>query len=241
MSIDISDLSSTVIPKSDQLNADQLITGEMDITVTKVTGGTADQPVIVHYEGDAGRPFKPCKTMRRVLILAWGKDGREWPGRSMRLYHAPEVKFGGSAVGGIRISHMTHIPRDFSVSLSETKGKKVPHTVKVLKTVERDDGMRHILAATTQAELQKAFNAAHRGAEGNPELQARLKKAAGERKAALEKPAGADGKTADQFKADIDAAPDRETAALLLDAALSTLPPEQHDELQQAFDMAWTA
>jgi hypothetical protein len=127
---DVSDLRSTIIPKSDQLNAEQLLTGPMTITVTDVRVGAGDeQPVIVHYENDGGRPFKPCKTMRKLLVFAWGEDGRTWAGKSMTLYCDPKVKFGGEEVGGIRISHMSHIDRRLQISLTATKGKKALYVV----------------------------------------------------------------------------------------------------------------
>ena len=127
---DVTDLRSTIIPKSDQLNADQLVGGPMTIKVTDVrTGSTDEQPIIVHYEGDAGRPFKPCKTMRRVLIYAWGADGREWVGRSMTVYNDPRVRFGGDEVGGIRISAMSDIERNIEIRLSASKGKKALHSI----------------------------------------------------------------------------------------------------------------
>jgi hypothetical protein len=128
--MDVSDLSFSIVPKSDQLNADQLVAGPLDITVTEVRiSSAAEQPVIVHFEGDGGRPYKPCKTMRKVLILAWGPDGTRWRGKSMTLYHDPGVLFGGQAVGGIRISHLSDIPADIRVSLAATKGKKALHTI----------------------------------------------------------------------------------------------------------------
>lgn len=130
---DVSDLRSTIIPKSDQLNAEQLMAGDMTITVTDVRIGSDDQPVVIHYTGDDGRPFKPCKTCRKVLIFAWGEDGRKWVGKSMTLFNDPNVKFGGMSVGGIRISHLSDIQRELTVSLTATKGKKTPHTIKVLK------------------------------------------------------------------------------------------------------------
>ena len=132
---DITDLRSTIVPKSDQLNAEQLLSGPMTITVTDVrTGSGEDQPVSIHYENDNGRPFKPCKTMRKVLILAWGHDARRWIGQSMVLFNDASVKFGGMDVGGIRISHLTGIPKDIHVSLTATKGKKAPHAIKRLDT-----------------------------------------------------------------------------------------------------------
>lgn len=133
---DVSDLRYTIVPKSDQLNAEQLMAGDMTITVTDVRIGSDDQPVVIHYEGEDGRPFKPCKTCRKVLIFAWGEDGRKWVGKSMTLFNDPSVKFGGMSVGGIRISHLSDIQRELVVSLTATKGKKTPHTIKVLKAVK---------------------------------------------------------------------------------------------------------
>lgn len=126
----MTDLSSTVIPKSDQLNADELMPGPMTITVSKVTvSKDPNQPVILHYEGDGGHPFKPCKSMRRVLINAWGSDGNQYIGKSMRLYRDPAVKFGAMTTGGVRISHMSGINKKIELALTETRGKKALFTV----------------------------------------------------------------------------------------------------------------
>lgn len=127
---DIKNLSDTIIPKSDQLNAEQLMGGPITITVTSVRRGESDQPVVIGYEGDSGRPYKPCKTMRKVLIFAWGEDGGKWVGRQMQLFCDHSVMFGGVKVGGIRISHMSDIDRDISVALTATKGKKAQVTIK---------------------------------------------------------------------------------------------------------------
>lgn len=126
MQSDISNLRNTIIPKSDQLNADQLLGAEMPITVTGVSlASSPDQPVIIHYDGENGRPFKPCKTVRKILIALWGEDGNAWVGRSMLLYCDEKVKWAGEAVGGIRIKAMSHIDCDKDISLTETRGKKV--------------------------------------------------------------------------------------------------------------------
>jgi len=137
MSNDVSNLNDTIIPKSDQLNADQLIGGPITITVTSVRRGSGDdQPVVVHYEGEAGRPFKPCLTMRKVLIFAWGEDGSAWAGRMLTLYNKRDVKWGGVEVGGIRISHMSHVPGDVKLSLAATRGKKEPIIIKRLDATD---------------------------------------------------------------------------------------------------------
>lgn len=129
----VTNLRATIIPKSDQLNADQLLGGSMTVKVTEVSvSESPDQPVIVHYEGENGRPFKPCKSMRKVLIFAWGDDGTKWVGRSMTLFNDPEVKWAGVKVGGIRISHMSDIEADLQLQLTATRGKKEPFIIKRL-------------------------------------------------------------------------------------------------------------
>ncbi len=136
---DVSSLKDTIIAKSSQMNADDLLSGPKTVTVTAVRRSSSpDQPVDVHYEGDDGKPYKPCKSMRKVLIFAWGENGADWIGRSMTLFNDPEVKFGGIKVGGIRISHLSHIERDIAISLTATKGKKAPITIKKLASAKRE-------------------------------------------------------------------------------------------------------
>jgi hypothetical protein len=160
LSIDISDLRPTIVPKSDQLNSEQLLAGPITIAVTEVRVGSSDeQPIIIHYEGENGRPFKPCKTMRKVLILGWGPDGREWVGKSMTLYNDPLVKFGGTEVGGIRISHMSDIERGIKVSLTATKGKKALHVIDRLE-VSNIPELADVLQMIPTVKGLKGFNAA---------------------------------------------------------------------------------
>jgi hypothetical protein len=89
------DMSRFIEAKSDQLNADDLIGTSKTITITRVTGNDGDQPVSIFYEGDNGKPFKPCKTIRRVLMGVWGKYANEYVGKSMTLYRDDKVTFGG--------------------------------------------------------------------------------------------------------------------------------------------------
>ena len=118
------DMSRFTEAKSDQLNADDLIGVTKTITVTKVTGSDGDQPISIHYEGDNGKPFKPCKTIRRVLLAVWGRYASDYVGRSMTLYRDDKVTFGGLEVGGIRISHMSHLEKETIVVVAKSKGKK---------------------------------------------------------------------------------------------------------------------
>lgn len=129
----MSDMTAIIQPKSDQLNADDLLSGPRTIKITKVdVNPGVEQPCTVHYEGENGRPFKPCKSMARVMVLVWGPDSKQYAGKSMTLYHDPEVKWGGMKVGGIRISHMSDMKSNAPLMLTVTRGKKAPYSVKPL-------------------------------------------------------------------------------------------------------------
>lgn len=125
-------LNSTIIPKSDQLNADDLISGPRTIKITNVLPGSAEQPVCITYEGDNGRPYKPSKSMRRVLVTLWGSEGAAYVGRRITLYRDPTVKFGGDLVGGVKISHASDIAEAASLMLTETRGRRKPFRVEPL-------------------------------------------------------------------------------------------------------------
>lgn len=145
----MTDLSLTIAPKSDQLNSDDLIAGPRTIKVTRVAGrDNAEQPIAISFEGDNGKPYMPCKSMRRVLVQVWGKDGTKYPGRAMTIYRDPEVSFGGMKVGGIRISHMSDIQRDVTMALTATRANKKPFTVKPL--ADQPAGKSDALDAATR-------------------------------------------------------------------------------------------
>lgn len=164
------DLSETVAPRSDQQNYDDYLAGPKTVTVTEVRRGTPEQPVEIHLAEFPGRPWKPCKSMRRVLVAAWGPDASTYAGRRMTLYGDPSVKFGGSAVGGIRVSHLSHIDCKLTLSLTSTRGKRAPYHVEPLIEAapitpdDAEDFARDIAEATTVEQLDaiaadlKAFN-----------------------------------------------------------------------------------
>ena len=64
----MTDVGMTIAPKSDQLNADDLINGPMTITITAVKArpGSSEQPIQISFDGDGGKPYLPCKSMRRA-------------------------------------------------------------------------------------------------------------------------------------------------------------------------------
>jgi hypothetical protein len=129
----VTDLSLAIAPKSDQLNTDDLIGGPRTIVVTRVTVSPGEQPVAIYFSGDGGKPYKPCKSMCRVLVIQWGADGDLYVGRSMTLYRDPTVTWGGMAVGGIRISHLSDISADAKMALTESRKARGIYTVRRLE------------------------------------------------------------------------------------------------------------
>ena len=132
------DISETLAPNSDQLDAIELVSGPRTFTIEKVSKGNAEQPVNVHLVGFP-RPWRPGKSMRRVLAACWGSDASVWVGRRVTLYCDETVQFGGKAVGGTRISHLSHIDKPKSVPLLVTRGKSAMFTVEPLPEPSRID------------------------------------------------------------------------------------------------------
>jgi hypothetical protein len=126
------DLSRTIMAKSDQLNADDLVGGPITIKIESIKAieGDTQQPIAIHYGDPDGKVWKPCKSMRRVLVAVWGADGAAFVGRRLTLYRDPSVMWGGVEVGGLRVSHMSNLETAMTVVLSASKTKKKP--VKIL-------------------------------------------------------------------------------------------------------------
>lgn len=127
------DISDTLAPTSDQLDAVDLLSGPRTFTIERVSKGNAEQPVQIHL-AEFPRPWRPGKSMRRVLVAAWGPDASAYTGRQVTLYCDPKVKFGGELVGGTRISHMSDLPggKPLSVPLLVGRGKSAMFTVEAI-------------------------------------------------------------------------------------------------------------
>lgn len=125
------DIADTILAKSDQINAVDLA---VPVTVTiegvDVVGG--DQPVNIHLREFPGKAYRPSKSMRRVLVKLWGPRSADYAGRRLTIYNDPSVTWAGKAVGGIRISHASHIDKPVTMSLALAKGKLAPFTVQPL-------------------------------------------------------------------------------------------------------------
>jgi hypothetical protein len=169
------DLTEAIAPKSDQLNADDLITGPRTFTIERVTAGTVEQPVDVFLAEFPGRAYRPSKSMRRVMVAAWGKEASEYTGHRLTLYRDPDVKFGADKVGGIKISHLSNIDKRLTIALTVTRGKRAPFTVEPLAS---EPTAEQVAACTDPAQLRDWWKVA--GAERREQIKARSNALAGD-------------------------------------------------------------
>lgn len=151
------DISETVQANSLQINADDLA-APMTVTITSVEKGTSEQPVFIHLAEFPGRTFRPAKTVRRLLVAAWGPQASNYIGRKLTLFNDHTVKWAGQQIGGVRISHMSHIDAPLRIQLSVSRGRRAPFTVEPLPdapaTGERiANAVKAIHATTTADEL----------------------------------------------------------------------------------------
>lgn len=126
------DMSESIVPKSDQINAEHLLAAPATVTITEVRKGSSEQPVNVLLAEFPGLPFRPSKTVRRIMVAAWGPDASTYVGKRMTLFNDPSVRWAGQAVGGIRVSHMSGIKTPLTLALTVTKGKRETTTVQPL-------------------------------------------------------------------------------------------------------------
>ena len=119
------DISETLIPNSDQLDAaDLAASGPRIFTIERVVVKSgAEQPVDVHLK-EFPRPWRPGRNMRRVLAHVLGKDSSKWVGHKIELYYDGEVIFGKEKVGGSRISRMTGIDAPIKAPIIVGRGKR---------------------------------------------------------------------------------------------------------------------
>lgn len=134
------EMSAVTAANSDQINADDLVSGPITITILAVKINLSEQQKVSVSFAGSERVWRPCKTCSRVMVAAWGAEKSAYAGKSLTLYRDPKVLWSGAQVGGIRISHMSHIDRDFTIALAESRQKRVMTTVKMLKSADATIG-----------------------------------------------------------------------------------------------------
>lgn len=118
--------------KTDQLNFEDFLGGvTRTVTIAGVKESKTESQYDVAIEGD-GRVWRPPATVLKLLVQAWGDEAANWIGKRATLYGDPDVTMMGEVVGGIRVSHLSHISKPIKARLTVTKGKKQLFTVQPL-------------------------------------------------------------------------------------------------------------
>lgn len=131
------DITDALAPTSDQLDAIELVnprtfTIDSGSSLGKREGKTVAEIRLVGFD----RVWRPSKGMLDVLAGCWGTDAKQWVGRRVTLFNDPEVMFGPNKVGGIRISHLSHIDRKRTVTIRASgAGRKQQWPVEPLPDV----------------------------------------------------------------------------------------------------------
>lgn len=135
------DLEKAIAPKSDQLNSVDLVSGDITVEILNITHFPGDkQRYHFDIEGYPGRPWKPCKTMLRLLFHIWSKEAKrkvspsEWIGRSVGLYCDDTVQYGGKKDPGIRVNGLSHISKPYTLEVAITRGKYKTVTINPITT-----------------------------------------------------------------------------------------------------------
>ena len=131
MNNDDLDVTQMNAAKSDQLNAVDLVASSITVKITDAKPGSKDQPLILVIDGGM-QPYKPSKTARRLMAVAWGPKAKAYVGKSMTLYCDPSVTWAGKACGGIMPSHLSHINQGFTATLPLNGKVKKDWTIKPL-------------------------------------------------------------------------------------------------------------
>ena len=141
--------------------------------------------------------------MMRALMFVWGPEGDDYVGRSMTLYRDPTVTFGRDEVGGIRISHMSHMSEAMEFPLTATRGKRKLYRVEPLQVKQRksiDDHVSDYEAAIAGAADLSALMEII-GGEGATKLRTALENRGDAGKPFLDRMAAAERKRNDALNA----------------------------------------
>ena len=201
----MNDMSSTIIAKSDQINAADIVGAPITITINEVRiKAGEEQPCSIYFDGDK-KAFRPCKGVRRLLVKAWGLDANNYIGKSLTLFYDKDVMWAGKPEGGIRVSHMSDIDSEFIESMRINRAQTKPYKISPLavgapankRQTAAEWAEEQICAAKVCANWASLSSVVARGAKPmeklekqNPELWADVNAAYAEARAALDTDAG---------------------------------------------------
>lgn len=166
----------TAEPRSDQLNADDFVGRSATFTIAGVRVGKAEQKYDIDLVEVEGRAWRPPLTVLRLLLAAWGDEAGDWVGRKVTLYRDETVAFGKDVVGGIRVSHMSHLPdnKPFETRVTTKRGRRAPLRVEpIVESQPSPEPTAEQVAAETNIDTLTAMWQAS-GPERRQQIEARV-------------------------------------------------------------------
>jgi len=172
---EVVDISQMLEAKSDELVADDLMGGDRVLLITRVDLNGADAKKFrLHYAGDNGKPWRPCKGMCRVLAHGWrSNNAATYVGRSVKVFRYADAIYGGKKVGGVRVKGMSHIAAPFSIPVKESRTLIKEYKIEALASAEQGARQSNPNAA---ADWTAAFIAKVNGAPTSDDLNAYVAK-----------------------------------------------------------------
>lgn len=141
---------------TDQLNYEDFLGGVTRIvTIAKVEKGRKEAQYDIAIEED-DRYWRPPATILKLLKLAYGEEAANWVGKRAMLYGDPDVKMKGVKVGGIRVSHLSHLDGPLTAPLTVTRGQTAVFTIQPLVETARKSTPK---APTLKARLTAGMKA----------------------------------------------------------------------------------
>lgn len=169
----MSSLLEAAAPKSDQLNACDFLVAPKTYTIKDVVvKKDGEQRVSVFFE-DCKLPWKPCKSMLRVMMVVWDScDSKDFIGKRLTLFNDEKVMWAGVAVGGIRISHMSGLSAERTISLRATKKASISYVVKPL--LNQENAQLNLVSKVETEKVEASNSSRVHGTEQEERYRARL-------------------------------------------------------------------
>jgi hypothetical protein len=125
------EILAAAMATSDRLNAEDLISGPMTVTIkdVRVIQGDKGQTKLIFDIHEHEHPWHTCKSVTRTILSMWLDEPTEWIGRQLVLYRDPDVVFKNDPLGGIRISSASNLLEAFKITLTEHQKKRITRTV----------------------------------------------------------------------------------------------------------------
>lgn len=162
---------------SAQINADDILSGPVTVTITDAVESTSDQPLFVSVAEFPNKTYRPSLTMRKVLGAVMGDETDDWIGRRVTLFRNPEIKFGREKVGGIQISHVSGIGGPMEVSVLVKRGARETFRVDPLPDTPQRSWLSELELAAGDIDALRAIHSAARAAGASADVLGRIEAA----------------------------------------------------------------